>query len=92
MHACEDEKQVQEMFALAEQIKKDFYGNRIVLFAPLYLSNYCINHCVYCPYHATNKHIGRKKLTQAEVSDEVIAQQDLSLKPISEPTSLLSIS
>ncbi len=49
------------------KIKKDFYGNRIVLFAPLYLSNYCINHCVYCPYHATNKHIGRKKLTQEEI-------------------------
>ena len=60
--ACEDEKLVQEMFALAEQIKKDFYGNRIVLFAPLYLSNYCINHCVYCPYHATNKHIGRNTM------------------------------
>lgn len=78
--ACEDEKLVQEMFALAEQIKKDFYGNRIVLFAPLYLSNYCINHCVYCPYHATNKHIGRKKLTQDEVRDEVIALQDMGHK------------
>ena len=78
--ACEDEKLVQEMFALAEQIKKDFYGNRIVLFAPLYLSNYCINHCVYCPYHATNKHIGRKKLTQDEVRAEVIALQDMGHK------------
>ena len=78
--ACEDEKLVQEMFALAEQIKKDFYGNRIVLFAPLYLSNYCINHCVYCPYHATNKHIGRKKLTQEEVRAEVIALQDMGHK------------
>ena len=68
------------MFALAEQIKKDFYGNRIVLFAPLYLSNYCINHCVYCPYHATNKHIGRKKLTQDEVRAEVIALQDMGHK------------
>ena len=78
--ACEDEKLVQDMFALAEQIKKDFYGNRIVLFAPLYLSNYCINHCVYCPYHATNKHIGRKKLTQDEVRAEVIALQDMGHK------------
>ena len=78
--ACEDEKLVQEMFTLAEQIKKDFYGNRIVLFAPLYLSNYCINHCVYCPYHATNKHIGRKKLTQDEVRAEVIALQDMGHK------------
>ena len=79
--ACEDEKLVQEMFALAEQIKKDFYGNRIVLFAPLYLSNYCINHCVYCPYHAKNKHIGRKKLTQAEV-DEIKAADGFGLNDI----------
>ena len=49
--ACEDEERVQKMYALAEQFKKDFYGNRIVLFAPLYLSNYCVNGCVYCPYH-----------------------------------------
>ena len=58
---CALEDKNQEIFALAEQIKKDFYGNRIVLFAPLYLSNYCINGCVYCPYHAKNKHIPRKK-------------------------------
>ena len=56
----------QEIYALAEQIKKDFYGNRIVMFAPLYLSNYCVNGCVYCPYHAKNKHISRKKLTQED--------------------------
>lgn len=61
--ACDIEEKNQEMYALAEQIKKDFYGNRIVMFAPLYLSNYCVNGCVYCPYHAKNKHIARKKLT-----------------------------
>ena len=78
--ACEDKVRQEKLFRLAEQIKKDFYGNRIVLFAPLYLSNYCINHCVYCPYHATNKHIGRKKLTQEEVRREVIALQDMGHK------------
>ena len=58
--ACELEDKNQEIYALAEQIKKDFYGNRIVLFAPLYLSNYCVNGCLYCPYHAKNRHIARK--------------------------------
>jgi 2-iminoacetate synthase len=64
--ACEIPEKIQEVYALAEQIKKDFYGNRIVLFAPLYLSNYCVNGCVYCPYHLKNKHIARKKLTQEQ--------------------------
>ena len=70
----------EEIYALAEQIKKDFYGNRIVMFAPLYLSNYCVNGCLYCPYHAKNKHICRKKLTQDEVKAEVIALQDMGHK------------
>lgn len=78
--ACEDEERVNKMFALAEQIKKDFYGNRIVMFAPLYLSNYCVNGCVYCPYHLKNKHICRKKLTQDEIKKEVIALQDMGHK------------
>ena len=65
--ACDDENKVKEIYDLAEQIKKDFYGNRIVLFAPLYLSNYCVNGCVYCPYHLKNKTIPRKKLTQEEI-------------------------
>ncbi len=69
-----------EIFALAEKIKKDYYGNRIVLFAPLYLSNYCVNGCVYCPYHAKNKHIPRKKLTQEDIKNEVIALQDMGHK------------
>lgn len=77
---CEIEEKNQEIFALAEQIKKDFYGNRIVMFAPLYLSNYCVNGCVYCPYHLKNKHIARKKLTQEEVRREVIALQDMGHK------------
>ena len=59
--ACEDKEKTEEIYNLAEQIKKDFYGNRIVMFAPLYLSNYCVNGCLYCPYHAKNKHIPRKK-------------------------------
>lgn len=78
--ACTLEDRNQEVFKLAEQIKKDFYGNRIVMFAPLYLSNYCINGCTYCPYHLKNKHIARKKLTQEEVRQEVIALQDMGHK------------
>lgn len=77
---CDIEEKNQEIYALAEQIKKDFYGNRIVMFAPLYLSNYCVNGCVYCPYHAKNKHIARKKLTQEELRKEVIALQDMGHK------------
>lgn len=78
--ACENEEKIKEIYDLAEQIKKDFYGNRIVMFAPLYLSNYCVNGCVYCPYHLKNKHIARKKLTQEEVAKEVIALQDMGHK------------
>ena len=78
--ACELEDKVQEVYALAEQIKKDFYGNRIVMFAPLYLSNYCVNGCLYCPYHLKNKHIARKKHTQVEIRAEVIALQDMGHK------------
>lgn len=77
---CELEDKNQEIYALAEQIKKDFYGNRIVMFAPLYLSNYCVNGCEYCPYHAKNKHIARKKLTQEEIVKEVMALQDMGHK------------
>ena len=78
--ACENEEKNNEIYDLAEQIKKDFYGNRIVMFAPLYLSNYCVNGCLYCPYHLKNKHIARKKLTQEEVAREVIALQDMGHK------------
>lgn len=70
----------EQIYALAEQIKKDFYGNRIVMFAPLYLSNYCVNGCTYCPYHMKNKHISRKKLTQEEIRQEVMALQDMGHK------------
>lgn len=78
--ACEIPEKIKEIYSLAEQIKKDFYGNRIVMFAPLYLSNYCVNGCVYCPYHMKNKHIARKKLTQEEVAREVTALQDMGHK------------
>lgn len=78
--ACENEEKIKEIYDLAEQIKKDFYGNRIVMFAPLYLSNYCVNGCVYCPYHLKNNHIPRKKLTQEDVQREVIALQDMGHK------------
>lgn len=78
--ACDIEEKNNETFKLAEQIKKDFYGNRIVLFAPLYLSNYCVNGCLYCPYHAKNKDIPRKKMTQEQIRQEVIALQDMGHK------------
>ena len=77
---CELEDKNEEIYQLAKQIKQEFYGNRIVMFAPLYLSNYCINGCEYCPYHAKNKHIHRKKLTQEEIRQEVIALQDMGHK------------
>lgn len=78
--ACEDTELVSEMFEISRKIKEDYYGNRIVLFAPLYLSNYCVNGCTYCPYHLKNKNIARKKLTQEEIAAEVIALQDIGHK------------
>ncbi len=78
--ACEDEELIKKMYALAEEIKQAFYGNRIVMFAPLYLSNYCVNGCVYCPYHMKNKHIKRIKLSQEDIAREVIALQDMGHK------------
>ena len=78
--ACDIPELNQEIYELAGEIKKDFYGDRIVMFAPLYLSNYCVNGCVYCPYHAKNKHIARKKLTQEEIVKEVTALQDMGHK------------
>ena len=78
--ACEEEDLNRKIFETAEEIKLAFYGNRIVIFAPLYLSNYCVNGCIYCPYHLKNKTIPRKKLTQEEVRAEVIALQDLGHK------------
>lgn len=78
--ACDNQEKINEIYDLAEELKKKFYGNRIVSFAPLYLSNYCVNGCTYCPYHLKNKHIARKKLTQEEVAAEVIALQDMGHK------------
>ncbi|MBQ9244827.1 [bacterium] len=77
---CNDNEINNQIYALAKKIKQNYYGNRIVLFAPLYLSNYCVNGCVYCPYHAKNKHIPRKKMTQDEIRNEVIALQDMGHK------------
>lgn len=77
---CDLEDKNEKMYELAQEIKQKFYGNRIVMFAPLYLSNYCVNGCTYCPYHHKNKHIARKKLTQEEIRKEVIALQDLGHK------------
>ena len=77
---CKEPDLVERIFALAKEIKQRFYGNRIVMFAPLYLSNYCVNGCTYCPYHAKNKTIARKKLSQEEIAKEVIALQDMGHK------------
>ncbi|OPJ63967.1 [FeFe] hydrogenase H-cluster radical SAM maturase HydG [Clostridium oryzae] len=77
---CDLEDENKKMFELAKEIKQAFYGNRIVMFAPLYLSNYCVNGCVYCPYHHKNKHISRKKLSQEDIKREVIALQDMGHK------------
>lgn len=77
---CNDPELLEEIFSLAKEIKQKFYGNRIVMFAPLYLSNYCINSCVYCPYHIKNKTIARKKLSQEDIEREVIALQDMGHK------------
>jgi len=77
---CDLEEENEKMKLLAMEIKQKFYGNRIVMFAPLYLSNYCINGCVYCPYHLKNKTISRKKLTQEDIAREVIALQDMGHK------------
>ena len=78
--ACDIPEKTEEIFKLSKEIKEKFYGNRIVLFAPLYVSNYCVNGCVYCPYHHQNKHITRKKMTQQEIEKEVIALQDMGHK------------
>ena len=77
---CNDPELLEEIFSLAKEIKQKFYGNRIVMFAPLYLSNYCVNSCVYCPYHIKNKTIARKKLSQEDIEREVIALQDMGHK------------
>ena len=78
--ACRLPEKNQALYELARQIKQEFYGNRIVMFAPLYLSNYCVNGCVYCPYHKKNTHIPRKKLTQQQIRAEVMALQDMGHK------------
>lgn len=80
--ACEDKDKINEIYNLAHKIKNDFYGNRIVMFAPLYLSNYCVNGCLYCPYHIKNNNIPRKKLSQEEIKKEVIALQNMGHKRI----------
>ena len=77
---CEETDLIERIYQLARDIKQKFYGNRIVMFAPLYLSNYCVNGCVYCPYHFKNKTIHRKKLTQEEIAREVVALQDMGHK------------
>ncbi len=77
---CEDKEILSEIYKLAKEIKQKFYGNRIVMFAPLYLSNYCVNNCLYCPYHAKNKNIPRKKLQGESLENEVIALQDMGHK------------
>ncbi|MDR2199212.1 MAG: [FeFe] hydrogenase H-cluster radical SAM maturase HydG [Deltaproteobacteria bacterium] len=78
--ACRLEDENEEILRLAKKIKMDFYGNRIVMFAPLYLSNYCVNGCLYCPYHSSNKTIARRKLNREDIIREVTALQDMGHK------------
>lgn len=80
--SCTDTERIQKIYAVAEKIKNDIYGNRVVMFAPLYLSNYCINSCMYCPYHIKNKNMKRKKLTQEDIAKEIMALQDMGHKRI----------
>lgn len=77
---CDEPELLEKIYALAVKVKEKIYGRRIVMFAPLYLSNYCVNECRYCPYHGSNKHICRRKLTQEEIKNEVIALQDMGHK------------
>ena len=77
---CQDSAIIERIYSLAREIKQRIYGNRIVMFAPLYLSNHCINGCIYCPYHAINRTIPRRKLTQEQIAAEVIALQDMGHK------------
>ncbi len=78
--ACDLPEVNEAIEKLAIRIKEKIYGRRIVIFAPLYLSNYCINGCTYCPYHIVNHHISRKKLTQEDIASEVKALQDMGHK------------
>lgn len=68
-----------DVFELAGKIKRKIYGNRIVIFAPLYLSSYCVNNCVYCGYRQGNK-IARRKLTREEIQEEVIYLEKMGHK------------
>lgn len=77
---CADDALNERIYALARRIKERIYGNRIVLFAPLYLSNYCVNGCIYCPYHAANRTMVRRRLTQQQIAHEVVALQDMGHK------------
>lgn len=77
---CNLPELTEQIYTVAKQIKQRLYGNRIVMFAPLYLSNYCVNSCLYCPYHLKNKTIARRKLTQDEIRREVIALQEMGHK------------
>ena len=77
---CGEQDLNDRIFTLARRLKQRIYGNRIVMFAPLYLSNHCINGCTYCPYHAANRTMVRKRLTQQEIEHEVTALQDMGHK------------
>jgi 2-iminoacetate synthase len=78
----DDDEILEMMYKAAKEVKEKIYGKRIVIFAPLYLSNYCVNNCRYCGYKCTND-IARYKLTQEELVEEVKALQFLSSSPAS---------
>ncbi len=77
---CCDEARVERIFEIAAQIKERIYGRRVVMFAPLYLSNYCVNGCLYCPYRADNYATRRHRLSQDEIRSQVTALQDMGHK------------
>lgn len=75
-----DPEIIEEIYQSAKVIKEKIYGNRIVLFAPLYISNYCVNNCEYCAYKHTNQDLVRRKLRMDELADEVRVLQELGHK------------
>ncbi|WP_407314382.1 [FeFe] hydrogenase H-cluster radical SAM maturase HydG [Desulfosporosinus sp. SB140] len=78
----DDKNVIEEMFKTAKEIKETIYGKRIVLFAPLYISSYCVNGCVYCGYQACNKNLKRSKLTMEQLEEEIRVLESLGHKRI----------
>lgn len=78
----EDKELIEEMFKAARQVKEKLYGKRLVVFAPLYVSNYCVNNCTYCGYKHCNDELKRKKLNKEQLIEEVKVLESLGHKRI----------